>query len=282
MARSWVTVAMLCSHLDTSFADGGEAQAGGGPTPVCIDEYQKSPEILSALKARFDRDGAVPGTAVLSGSTRQNAVPTTAEALTGRLHRLTILPLSQGEIVGTHEDLLGALMDDPDGAVAAHPASATTRDDYISRVCASGFPLALRRSGAARARWFDDYVRMSVERDAVELARIRQRKVLRALLERLAGQTAQVLNVTAAVRGLDADRKTIDTYVRLLEDLFLVHLLPAWCISCLPGARRFARRSPSCPSCTSSTPGSPPVCCAAVRPRWPRSTRRRRPSSATL
>ena len=204
------------------------ALAVGGPAPVCIDEYQKAPELLSALKARLNRDGAVPGTAVLTGSTRQDAVPTTAEALTGRLHTLTILPLSQGEIVGTREDLLSALMDDPDGAVAAHPTSATTRADYIARVCTGGFPLALRRSGAARARWFDDYVRLSVERDAVELARIRQRQVLRALLERLAGQTAQVLNVTAAAQGLDADRKTIDTYVRLLEDLFLVHLLPAW------------------------------------------------------
>ena len=212
--------------LDAAIAN--PALAVSGPAPVCIDEYQKAPDLLRALKARLNREGALSGTAVLTGSTRQDAVCATAEALTGRIHTLTIHPLSQGEIAGVHEDLLSVLMDDPDEAVAAYPTSTTMRDDYITRVCAGGFPLALRRSGAARARWFDDYVLLSVERDAVEIARIRQRQVLRALLERLAGQTAQVMNVTSAVRDIDADRKTIDTYVRLLEDLFLVRILPAW------------------------------------------------------
>ena len=119
---------------------------------------RKSRDLLRALKARLNREGALSGTAVLTGSTRQDAVCATAEALTGRIHTLTIHPLSQGEIAGVHEDLLSVLMDDPDEAVAAYPTSTTMRDDYITRVCAGGFPLALRRSGAARARWFDDYV----------------------------------------------------------------------------------------------------------------------------
>jgi predicted AAA+ superfamily ATPase len=202
--------------------------AVNGPAPMCIDEYQKAPELLDALKARLNREGATPGTAVLTGSTRHDAIPRTAQALTGRLHVLTILPLSQGEIGGQREDLLERLIADPDGVVATLSRSSTGRADYVRRVCAGGFPLALRRSGPARARWFDDYARSSVERDAVELGRIRQRKVLARLLERLAGQTAQILNVAAATGGLDADRKTIDGYVRLLEDLFLVQTLPAW------------------------------------------------------
>lgn len=199
-----------------------------GPPPVCIDEYQKAPDLLDALKARLNREGARPGTAVLTGSTRHDAIPRTAQALTGRLHVLTILPLSQGEIAGHREDLLERLIVDPEAVVGTLSRSTTDRAEYVRRVCAGGFPLALRRSGPARVRWFDDYVRSSVERDAVELARIRQRKVLGQLLERLAGQTAQILNVAVASRGLDADRKTIDGYVRLLEDLFLVQTLPAW------------------------------------------------------
>lgn len=202
--------------------------AVGGAPPVCIDEYQKAPDLLDALKARLNREGVRPGTAVLTGSTRHDAIPLTAQALTGRLHVLTILPLSQGEIAGQREDLLERLITDPDGVVGTLSRSTTDRVEYVRRVCAGGFPLALRRSGAARVRWFDDYVRSSVERDAVDLTRIRQRKVLGQLLERLAGQTAQILNVAAAGRGLDADRKTVDGYVRLLGDLFLTQTLPAW------------------------------------------------------
>lgn len=195
---------------------------------LCVDEYQHAPEILDALKARLNREGTLPGTAVLTGSTRQDALPRTAQALTGRLHTMTIWPLSQGEISGVHEDFLPALRADPDAAVAARPSSTTTRAEYVDRLCAGGFPLALRRVGTARDRWFDDYIRQSLERDAIELVRIRQRTMLRELLGRLAGRTGQVLNLTNASQGLTAERKTIEDYVRLLEDLFLIDRLPAW------------------------------------------------------
>ncbi len=212
--------------LEVVLANTGAAVEGA--TPLCIDEYQKALDILDALKARLNREGAQPGTAVLTGSTRHDAIPRTAQALTGRLHLLTILPLSQGEIDGQREDLLIALRADPATAVAAHRTSTTTRGDYVERVMAGGFPMALRRQGAARSRWFDNYVRLSVERDSVELSRVRQRQVLRLLLDRLAGQTGQILNVAAAAAAVGAHRQTIDGYVRLLEDLFLIQTLPAW------------------------------------------------------
>lgn len=197
-------------------------------TPLCLDEYQHAPEVLDALKARLNREGSRPGTAVLTGSTRQDALPRTAQALTGRLHALTIWPLSQGELGGVEEDILPSLRSDPDATTAALPTSVTTREDYIARVVAGGFPLALRRSPSARDRWFDDYVTQSIERDAVELVRIRQRQALHELLGRLAGQTGQLLNVTEVGAGLGIERKAVEDYTRLLEDLFLVARLPAW------------------------------------------------------
>lgn len=199
-----------------------------GATPLCFDEYQRAPDLLPALKARLNREGAAPGTAVLTGSTRQDAQATIADSLTGRAHGLSLLPLSRGEITGRHENFLSAFIADPVAVVEASPTSSTTRADYVSYVCAGGFPLALRRTGAARSRWFDDYVRQTVERDAIELGRIRQRDVLRLVLNRLAGQTGQLLNATRIADGLAADRKTVDSYIRLLEDLFLVQRLPAW------------------------------------------------------
>lgn len=201
----------------------------GEHTPVCLDEYQHAPGVLEALKARLNREGAPPGTALLTGSTRQDALPRTAEALTGRLHTLTVWPFSQGEIDGKTENLVVALRADPDAAVAAHPTSRTTRAEYVDRVCRGGFPLALRRpAGPTRNRWFDDYIRQSIERDSVELSRIRQRQLLRELLGRLAGRTGQVLNLSGAGEGLAVARSTLEEHARLLEDLFLIERLPAW------------------------------------------------------
>lgn len=199
-----------------------------GPLPACIDEYQHAPEILDAIKARLNATGTPAGFAVLTGSTRHDALPRTAQALTGRLAVLTILPLSQGEITGQREDLLSVLFTDPDGAVAAHPRSATTRTQYVQRVCAGGFPLALRRTGASRERWFDSYIRLSIERDSLELSKVQQRDTLRRLLDRLAGQTGQVLNMTKAGSDLGIQRHTLNAYAQLLEDLYLVQRLPAW------------------------------------------------------
>ncbi|MDU7486055.1 MAG: ATP-binding protein [Cutibacterium avidum] len=207
---------------------GNLAATVGVGAPVCIDEYQRVPDVLDALKARLNREGSLPGSAVVTGSTRQDALPVTSQALTGRLHSLVIWPLSQGELGGVRENLLEVLSGDVGAVVQAVPASATTRSEYVDRVCSGGMPLALRRSGAARSRWFDDFVRASVERDAVELSKIRERQALADLLGYVAGQTGQLLNVTAAAEKIGVSRPTAEAHVRLLEDLFLIVRLPAW------------------------------------------------------
>lgn len=198
-----------------------------GPRPVCVDEYQHVPLVLDAIKAELNRDSR-PGRFILTGSARHEALPRAAQALTGRLHRLPVYPLSQGEITGVHEHLLENLFSDPVAAVDA-PPSKTTREQYIDRVTMGGFPPVLMRATlASRNRWFDDYVSLSLERDVQELSKIRQAAALPALLEKLAGQTAQVLNITRAASSVRLDEKTSHSYMRLLEAIFLLYRLPAW------------------------------------------------------
>jgi len=199
-----------------------------GDGPVFIDEYQRAPVVLEAIKAELNRDSR-PGRFVLTGSARHESLPTVAQALTGRLHRLPVYPLSQGEIGRVHERLLDGLFADATAVVRGGASSRTTRADYIARVVAGGFPLALARgSAAARNRWFDDYVRLSLERDVQELSKIRQAAALPRFLERLAGQTAQVLNVNRAATSVQLDDGTARSYLRLLDAVFLLYLLPAW------------------------------------------------------
>lgn len=198
-----------------------------GPEPVCIDEYQHVPLVLDAIKAELNRDGR-PGRFVLTGSSRHESLPVAAQALTGRLHRLPVSPLSQGEIARVEERFLGRLLSGEAGAFSGR-SSSTDREEYIDRIVAGGFPIPLARSTeAGRYRWFDDYVRLTLERDVRELARVEQAAVLPKLLERLAGQTGQVLNVARAAQVLQVSERTADSYVRLLEAVFLVRRLPAW------------------------------------------------------
>ena len=137
--------------------------------------------------------------------------------------------MSQGEIAETDECLLEHLFTDAAAAVAAVPNSATTREEYIARMVSGGFPLALARtSPTARNRWFDEYVRLTLERDVRELSNIRQGSLLPAFLQRLAGQTSQVLNIDRAARDAGPDHSTGENCVRLLEAVFLT-------IGCPPG-----------------------------------------------
>lgn len=120
-------------------------------------------------------------------------------------------------------------LDDPAtrDAVTADPARFVAGD--ISQICRGGFPLAIAASSErARKRWIDEYVRLTLERDVRELSRLRQGHLLGTLLGRLAGQTAQVLNIEKAARDVGLDRATTESYVSLLEKVFLIHRLPAW------------------------------------------------------
>ena len=214
--------------LDTRAAVASDpAMMIGGPGPVLIDEYQHVPVVLDAIKARLNRSSR-PGQFVLTGSARHESLPRAAQALTGRLQRLQVLPLPQNEIEHAGSGLIESLFHEPDASARATD-SATTRDEYISRVVRGGFPLELAaRSESARSRWIDDWVRLTLERDVQELSRIRQAHILPGLLQRLAGQTAQVFNTAQLAEGLGVGEKTIRDYVRLLEAVFVVRMLPPW------------------------------------------------------
>lgn len=199
----------------------------GGDGPVLIDEYQHAPVVLDAIKARLNISSR-PGQFILTGSARHEALPRAAQALTGRLQRLPILPLAQSELTGTRPDLVGRLLDASAGTGAVPPSS-TSREDYVSLVERGGFPIALAApSDRARWRWIDDYVRLTLERDVQELAKLRQAHALPLILEKTAGQTAQILNVSRLADAASIDAKTARDYLRLLEAVFLLRLVPPW------------------------------------------------------
>jgi len=197
------------------------------PGPVLVDEYKHAPDVLSAIKARLNEVGSKPGQFVLAGSSRHDSLPRTAEALTGRLHRMQVLPLAQSELNRSPSLLEQLFRDGPE--VVTPILSTTTRPEYVRRIVTGGFPDALARpSTVSRHRWFDDYVQATLAKDVADLKKLRQAQALPGVLRALAGQTGQVLNMSHVAQSLQLSTDLVAEYTRLLEAVFLIRLLPAW------------------------------------------------------
>ena len=195
--------------------------------PVLIDEYQHVPELLDAIKAQLNRD-LRPGRYVLAGSTRYAAIPAAAQALTGRVDIIPVLPLTQGEIDGVVETFVAGLLND-DGIDMSPRYPAATRDEYARRSTSGGMPVALRRPpGRSRSRWFANYVDLVIDKDVMDISRVRQREMMPRLLRQLAARSGQSLNISAIGGNIGMERSTAENYVKLLEAVFLVYRLPSW------------------------------------------------------
>jgi predicted AAA+ superfamily ATPase len=197
--------------------------AGLGRCTV-IDEIQRAPDLLLAIKARVDRDDA-PGQFLVTGSANLRRIPTVGDALPGRVDYLTLWPFTQGEIAHRREAFLEWLFH---GAAPAVRDAPVGRAAYVDLLLAGGFPEARRRSGAARTRFFQGYVDSIVERDVADVARIHDPAPVGTLLRLVAARSGGLARYDALARDAGMDGKTAKAYVDVLERLFLVRVRRPW------------------------------------------------------
>ena len=72
---------------------------------LIIDEIQRVPSLLLVLKKVVDQETR-PGQYLLTGSANTQALPSTKESLAGRVSKVRLRPLTQGEIRGSSLDFL--------------------------------------------------------------------------------------------------------------------------------------------------------------------------------
>lgn len=194
--------------------------------PAILDEVQRVPELLLAIKASVDRDRR-PGRFLLTGSASVLNIPRVADALAGRMELLTLWPLSQGERVGVKETFIDGVFSDQ------LPGSGATRskraDIWADSILVGGYPEVVSRGKPDRRRaWFDSYLNTILARDVRELSNLTGLADMPRLIEVLAARAGGLLNYADLARDAGLNQVTLKRYFTLLQAIFLVRTVRPW------------------------------------------------------
>lgn len=195
------------------------------PDLMVIDEIQRVPDLLLAIKSQVDRDPR-PGRYLLTGSSRVLGLRGLPDTLPGRMETIELWPFSQGEIDGTPDGFVDAVFAEGAGL---HHTSKVSRSDYAERLVRGGFPEAVARPTAKRRQhFFDSYVGDLIARDVSQLADIERTDEMRVLIRLVAARSGQLLVGTGLSNELGISANTVRRHLALLEEVFLIKRIPAW------------------------------------------------------
>ena len=219
------------SILDAALSD-PDGFIRGNPPPMVIDEVQRAPDLMTAVKLAVDRNRK-PGMYLLTGSANPLRLKSVSETLAGRvaIFRLDTFSWAEIEERKAPTSAIDALLECDSAAellsrLRRKEVNARTED--IERLVLSGcYPDPERmKTRAARDRWFDSYRQTYLERDVKEITSIADLPLFGRLLRVLALRTGNLLNLMDISRELGIPYTTLRRYVGLLETTFQVEFLP--------------------------------------------------------
>jgi len=206
----------------------------GGAVKVTLDEVQREPDLLLAVKRAIDFDRQ-PGRFLLTGSANLLLMQGVSESLAGRASYLTLWPMTRREQLGLGrcglwEELVAANEAEWSDILRADMAGPEGWQAFARR---GGFPTPAVHMIDAEDRvvWFDGYVRTYLERDLQVLSSIAALPDFRRLMRAACFRLGQLVNQTEMARDLSLKQPTVHRYLNLLETSYLLIRLPAYSVN---------------------------------------------------
>ena len=205
-----------------------------GTRPVTLDEVQREPELLGAVKREIDRE-RVPGRFLLTGSANLLLMRRVSESLAGRATYLTLWPMTRREQLGLGQcGIWEKLLEVPDrdwlDVVAAHGGEP---EDWRTWARSGGFPFPAvhLRTPEERAIWYAGYVQTYLERDLQVLSSIAALPDFRRLMRAACLRLGSPVNQSDLGRDIGLPQPTVHRYLNLLETSYVLVRVPAYSVN---------------------------------------------------
>lgn len=187
---------------------------------MIIDEVQRVPELITAIKKAVDENTKY-GQYLLTGSVNLQTLPTVKESLAGRVKKIRLRPLSQGEIIENRPKFLNRLskLDFVDN-------SDFDKESLLELMFKGGYPEPLfMYSQKDRTSWYKDYLNTIIEYDLKDIANIKRQDTLKDLMAIIASFSSKFIDKSKITTSMGIANQTLDTYLGVLENTYLVDKL---------------------------------------------------------
>lgn len=196
--------------------------------PVIVDEIQLVPHLARAIKKRIDelrqiKSNTANGAFILTGSANIIAVPQLAEALVGRVAIFTLYPLSVSEYMHKSSHFIENCFS------GKFPSMNFKQSIPIQELIQyATFPEIALNKQIDKAVWLNAYLSTVLQRDIRNLAQIEKISILPNIMNLIASRIGALVNDNQFARDIDMNVMTWRRYRNLLEQLFLLQMIPAW------------------------------------------------------
>jgi predicted AAA+ superfamily ATPase len=190
---------------------------------MIIDEIQKAPKLLPALKMIVDNNNTC-GQFILTGSADVQSLPDVTESLAGRIKNIHLKTLTNGEVLFKKPDFLQNCF------VKNFPTQLPgwSKTDLVDLAFTGGYPEVVRLTKKDRKDWFKDYTNTILKKDLRTIANIGRQDTLAKLFKLLLSWSGKFMDTSAVAAALAISRNTLASYINILKTLFLFEVAPPW------------------------------------------------------
>lgn len=189
------------------------------PEILILDEAQRLPDAARVVKGWYDYE--LPVKIIMSGSSSLNLLDLSAESLTGRNIKLYLPPLLFSEIISSQSWYNPVI-----GKSNLNAFKNQIESLLLYSMVYGSYPEAVTTTD--KQQYLINLVTDYLLKDILHSSLIKTPSVIRRLLSLLAYQSGSVVSINELANNLNISRVTVDRYLDLLEQTFIIFRLPAF------------------------------------------------------